>query len=217
MYVVNRRRFLASALSGAGSVIATAVVGRRLQAQGGQAAGGGGMGGGRVGIGDSSNLFAMDQMAAQSVRRPPKPGATPSMNDAQRDQFEHKLRCQCGCTLDVYTCRTTDFSCRVSPAMHKDVMALVAGGYGAQEIIDAFTQEYGQRVLMAPPAHGFNILGYVTPFVALAGGAVLLVAVLRRWRPASGNTAPVSGPMHSTTNATPDELARIDEAIRRGE
>src|SRR4051812_48717681 len=78
---------------------------------------------------DSANLFAMDQSAAKSVVRPPKSGAAPSMTDTARDELEHHIRCQCGCTLDVFTCRTTDFSCQVSPAMHRDVMALVKGGY----------------------------------------------------------------------------------------
>ena len=37
------------------------------------------------------------------------------MNQAKRDELEHQIHCQCGCNLDVYTCRTTDFSCEVSP------------------------------------------------------------------------------------------------------
>ena len=90
---------------------------------------------------------------------------------AERDAVEHRMRCQCGCTLDVYTCRTTDFSCQVSPSMHRDVMGLVAGGYTAQEILDAFVGVYGERVLMAPPAAGFNLVGWVAPFAVLGGGA----------------------------------------------
>src|SRR5499427_1252748 len=131
---------------------------------------------------DTTNLFAMDQSAARTVRLPPKPGASPSMTDVQRDDLEHRIHCQCGCTLDVYTCRTTDFTCQVSPAMHRDVMALVSGGYSAQEIIDAFVGAYGERVLMAPPANGFNLLGWMAPFIALAGGATFVAVVLRKWR-----------------------------------
>src|SRR5437764_10626970 len=131
---------------------------------------------------DSSNLFAMDQSASRPVRLPPKPGARVVVSAEERDQIEHRIRCQCGCTLDVYTCRTTDFSCQVSPSMHRDVMALVSGGYSAQEILDAFVGVYGERVLMAPPAAGFNLLGWVAPFAVLGGGTVLVVSLLRRWR-----------------------------------
>src|SRR5712675_255864 len=110
-----------------------------------------------------------------------KPGAQPSMTDAQRDDLEHQIHCQCGCNLDVYTCRTTDFSCSVSPAMHADVMGLVDGGYAAKEILAAFQKVYGERVLMSPVRKGFNWLGYVTPSIALATGAVVVFALIRRW------------------------------------
>jgi cytochrome c-type biogenesis protein CcmH len=154
----------------------------------------------------------MNQGAAQSVRRPPKPNARPSMTDRQRDDdVERKLRCQCGCTLDVYTCRTTDFVCQVSPAMHADIKSLVEGGYSAQEILDSFVDTYGERVLMAPRPEGFNLVGYIAPFVAFGAGAVAVVAVLRSWNAKKTQPAAVGVP---TVAATPDELARLDAAIR---
>jgi cytochrome c-type biogenesis protein CcmH len=200
---MQRRDFLArAALGGLGVLLAPA-----LGAQNGAPA-----------QGTTSNLFDMDQAAAKTVRRPPKPGAAPSMTADERDALEHQLRCQCGCTLDVYTCRTTDFSCRVSPAMHRDVMALVEGGYSAQEILDAFVQTYGERALMSPKREGFNWAGYLVPFAALGAGAAALVVVLRgmqrRGAPASEAPAPTApGDIH----ATAEELAQLDAAIRRDE
>ena len=167
-----------------------------------------------AGIADTSNLFAMDQSAARSVRLPRKPGASPSMSVGQRDALEHRIRCQCGCTLDVYTCRTTDFSCQVSPSMHRDVMALVDGGYAAEEILEAFENVYGERVLMAPRREGFNRLAYLLPGTAIAAGAVLLALMLRRWRRAPSVVAPASSAPDSTFDASPDELRRIEDAVR---
>jgi cytochrome c-type biogenesis protein CcmH len=155
---------------------------------------------------------AMDQDAARSVRRPAKPGARPTMTDRERDdRVERNIRCQCGCTLDVYTCRTTDFACKVSPAMHGDIKSLVEGGYTAQEILDSFVDVYGERALMAPRPQGFNLVGYLAPFVALAAGAVAVVAVLRNWN--AKKVDPVA-PGVSTASATPEELARLNAAIR---
>src|SRR5688500_6248043 len=79
----------------------------------------------------------MDETRYRSVRLPSK-GASPSMSPDELDDLGHRLHCQCGCRLDIYTCRTTDFTCPLSPAMHRDVMSLVEGCYSAQEIIDAF-------------------------------------------------------------------------------
>src|SRR6185312_12234552 len=172
--MMNRRSFVAQLVGGAGAMAAGA---RMALAQQPDA---------KPVVHDSmtmmrSNLFAMDQSAARNIVLPPKPDARPSMTPDARNTLEHQLRCQCGCTLDVYTCRTTDFSCQVSPAMHRDVMGLVDGGYSAQEILDAFTKVYGEKVLMSPKKSGFNLLAWITPGAALVVAATLVTLMLRRW------------------------------------
>ena len=101
--------------------------------------------------------------------------------------------------------------------MHRDVMGLVAGGYTAQEILDAFVGVYGERVLMAPPAAGFNLLGWVAPFAVLGGGTVLVVSLLRRWRRQAPVAPPAAPPTSRPTDATDDELARLEAAVRDDE
>jgi len=153
----------------------------------------------------------MQQSAHSPVVLPPKSGAKPSMTSAQRDDLEHQIKCQCGCVLDVYTCRTTDFSCAVSPAMHADVMGLVDGGYDGAEILKAFLGVYGESVLMAPLRSGFNLLGYTVPFIALAGGSILVAALIRRWkRPATQTVHSGATPI----DATREELDQLAAAVR---
>ncbi|MFN2637964.1 MAG: cytochrome c-type biogenesis protein CcmH [Gemmatimonadaceae bacterium] len=152
---------------------------------------------------------------AQDVYRPVTLAAistTASMSDAQRDDLEHQIHCQCGCNLDVYTCRTTDFSCSVSPAMHADVMGLVAGGHSAREILAAFKAVYGEKVLMAPVKSGFNMLGYTMPFVALLAGGAVVAVLIRRW---SLRAPVVATPTIRAVDATEGELAAIDAAVKR--
>jgi cytochrome c-type biogenesis protein CcmH len=188
----SRREFLAAA-AGAMSVVLTNV--RRASAQ------------------NVTQTFSgpMEQDAYLPVKLTSKAGARPSMTDAERDDLEHQIKCQCGCPLDVYTCRTTDFSCSVSPAMHADVMSLVDGGYAAKEILAAFQKVYGERVLMSPVKTGFNWLGYVTPSIALATGAVVVFALIRRW----GERASLRpAPPVSTADATPAELEAISAALK---
>jgi cytochrome c-type biogenesis protein CcmH len=202
---MKRRDFVTRLTLGAAGMSASAMLGGRvLDAQAPQAAG----------AVDTSNLFAMDQSASRPVRLPPKPGARVVVSAAERDALEHRMRCQCGCTLDVYTCRTTDFSCQVSPSMHRDVLSLVSGGYSAQEILDAFVGVYGERVLMAPSAAGFNLLGWIAPFAVLGVGAILVAALLRNWRRGT-RPAPANPPVSSRSgDGTEDELARLDAAVR---
>jgi cytochrome c-type biogenesis protein CcmH len=146
------------------------------------------------------------------VTLPPRPNATASMTQAQRDDLEHQIHCQCGCNLDVYTCRTTDFACSVSPAMHADVMGLVSGGHSALEILAAFKAVYGEKVLMAPVKSGFNLVGYTMPFVALGAGAVIIGALLKRWKSRTPARVAVA---RSPIDATEGELAALDAAVRR--
>jgi cytochrome c-type biogenesis protein CcmH len=197
---MHRRDFLArAALGGVGLLAAPA-----LLAQGGAPA-----------QGTTSNLFDMNQEAAKTVRRPPKAGAVATMSPDERDALEHELRCQCGCTLDVYTCRTTDFSCAVSPAMHRDVISLVEGGYSAPEILDAFVGTYGERALMSPKREGFNWAGYLVPFGAIGAGAVAVAAVLRGMQRRAGPSLPIVPAAPGDIRATAEELATLQAAIRR--
>lgn len=146
------------------------------------------------------------------VRRPPKPGAARVLDDKQVETLERTLACPCPCTLDIYTCRTTDFTCGISPAVHGDIMRLVEGGYGADEIMTALLDRYGDFILMSPRKQGFNLLAWITPAAAIAGGAVAIGVLLRRWRrpAAAGADAPSAAP----ADATPEELARLAAALR---
>lgn len=106
--------------------------------------------------------------------------ATHRDNDPFVTDIEKRLHCTCGCTLDIYTCRTTDFTCTYSPGLHKEVLALQEQGKPADEIVAAFVAKYGEKILMAPKPEGFNIAGYVVPglLVSLVGG--VMFAILRR-------------------------------------
>lgn len=55
----------------------------------------------------------------------------------------------------------------------------------------SFVADYGLTVLMAPPAEGFNLLGYLLPgFTILAAGA--LISIAARGRMKTQQLAPVT-------------------------
>jgi cytochrome c-type biogenesis protein CcmH/NrfF len=137
--------------------------------------------------------------------RPLEP-VTAADNDAAIQGIEKGLRCTCGCNQDVYTCRTTDFSCTTSPMMHRHVQALAGHGLVAQQIVDSFVNENGVSVLMAPPPHGFNLAGYFTPALVIIAAGVVLVLALRRW---SNDATPLAAPVDPPPDASPEELERL--------
>ncbi len=128
----------------------------------------------RAGQGAVGELFNPD------VAGRPRTPTVAGDNDAAIRAVEQKLGCTCGCTLDIFTCRTTDFTCTYSPALHREVIALASEGKTEQQIIDAFVDKYGEKILMAPKPRGFNMAGYVVPSILIGLLAIVLAFVLRR-------------------------------------
>jgi len=146
-----------------------------------------------------------------AVGRPQLP-TTAEENGAEIQAIETRLACNCGCTLDVFTCRTTDFSCTYSPRLHREVLALRNQGMTAQQVLDAFVAKYGEKALMAPKPSGFNLAGYLVPGVAITiAGAALVMLIGRRRRVVAA--AGAGAPVPTEVNASPDELERLRRAL----
>ena len=192
---IDRRGFLGRALL----AIATPAVARAAEGQAAQPA--------------QTMSGPMRGEAYRPVTLPPRVNATPQVSVERRDDLEKHLKCQCGCPLDIYTCRTTDFACPVSPRVHADIQTLIAGGYTATEIRDAFIAVYGDRVLTAPKPQGFNLLAYVTPFAAITVFGAFAAWVIHRWRrePVPDDEVHARIPQ---SPGTPEEIARIEAAVR---
>lgn len=138
-------------------------------------------------------------------------------NDPVIIAIERRLRCTCGCTLDIYTCRTTDFTCTFSPALHREIMDMHAAGQDPESIIATFVAREGEAILMAPPAEGFNIAGYVVPGAVMLTGIVGLVAWVSRRRNevalATGTDAALLAEAPAIDDARRDELRRALETV----
>ena len=139
---------------------------------------------------------------------------TAADNDAAIQKIEKQLKCTCGCGLDVYTCRTTDFTCTFSPAMHKRVLALAAAGQSESQIIADFVKQDGPAVLMVLPERGLNLAAYYLPATLGLTAAALLLLALRRWTRAA-DAQPAPTPI--TTGATAGELEQLQRALDKFE
>ena len=207
---VSRRRFLVHAAAGA----VTPFVVTRLVAQGTAAPGAGGA--------------PEPGPAAAELRDPAAAGrarerTTDVDNDEVVKSIELRLGCTCTCTLDIYTCRTTDFTCTYSPELHREIVAMNEQGMTPDQIIDAFVEKYGEQALMAPKPEGFNLAGYLVPGAAigLAGGLLAwFIGRRQQLSPAAaagggggGGGGGAAGLPMAAVDATPEELARLREAL----
>ncbi len=193
---VDRREFLTL---GAGSFLGVVASWHRATLQGPDSL---------PGTGPSGRLWDPSRAG-----RPLAP-VTAADNDAAIQVIEKRIRCTCGCNLDVYTCRTTDFTCGTSPAMHRRVVTLAAQGKTAQQIIDEFVRENGVAILMAPPKRGFNLAGYFVPSLVIVAAGVILTLVLRRWTRAAAPAAAAPQPSAGAA-ASPEELERLRRELDR--
>ncbi len=120
-----------------------------------------------------------------------------------------KLMCMCGCGQILTQCN--HINCPSSGPMLKELDAHVAKGESDDLIIQDFVQEYGEKVLSSPPAHGFNAIAWYIPGVAFVLGLGIVVTLIRLWRQRDVSrlaaVAASSGPSSAATAAT--ELRRI--------
>jgi len=140
-------------------------------------------------------------------------------NDSTVKAIEHRLHCTCGCNLDVFTCRTTDFTCATSPAMHRLVLARLDSAMSPEQVIAAFERQYGQAILMAPPRRGFNWTAYLMPFIGLGLGLGIVVTLMRRWMRARADDLSHSPtlPLSHDPGATDTELDRLKRELEHFE
>lgn len=70
----------------------------------------------------------------------------------------------------------------VAAQIKRQIRQLLAQGQTEDQILDAYVQVYGERILAEPRARGFNLLAYLTPPLALIAGISGMFFMFTRWR-----------------------------------
>lgn len=121
--------------------------------------------------------------------------------------IERALKCNCGCNLDVHSCQYT-MQCGTSPEWSRRIRSELEQGMSPEVIKAGFVAEFGPTVLMAPPAEGFNLLGYLLPGVAILT-AGLFVGLLIRGNGQRREQLTVAREL------SPEEIARLKAELRQ--
>lgn len=103
---------------------------------------------------------------------------TPLVNPEVR-RIGEQLRCMCGCNYTVTSCNM--LSCEGAEYGRAKLLKLVQAGLSEKEIKASFVEEFGTVVLTSPPAEGFNLVGWVMPFVALLAGLLVVWWLLKTY------------------------------------
>ena len=111
---------------------------------------------------------------------------------ATNAEVSQSLTCQCGCGLTVANCNMP--TCGFSVPMRAEIDSMIGRGMGRAQILAFYRGKFGEKVLSAPTAEGFNILAWTMPFIALFVGGGLIVLVFGKWRAAPPLIPASSGP-----------------------
>ena len=136
--------------------------------------------------------------------------AMPALADGIVDEIGANLMCQCGCTMVLSSC-----DCGTAEQMRGEIRSMIDQGKTKDDILNYYVGKYGEKVLAAPVAQGFNLSAYITPFAVILLGAGVIALIARQWVIRT-RTAPAQALLAtSTTIASPDELrARLESELR---
>lgn len=115
------------------------------------------------------------------------------------------LKCQCGCPYTVGSCDMQN--CHFAEPARAKILSLLNEGKNEKQILDIFVGEYGLKILTKPPTEGFFLWGWVTPWIGLGVGAVLIWWVIRKLRE--------KRPPATVETASTPELDRYREQIEK--
>jgi cytochrome c-type biogenesis protein CcmH/NrfF len=96
------------------------------------------------------------------------------------DAIADGLTCQCGCGLTVANCNHPQ--CEFSVPVRTQIEAMIARGLSSRQILASYRAKYGEKILSAPTATGFNLLAWLMPFGAIFAGGGLICLLFGRWR-----------------------------------
>jgi cytochrome c-type biogenesis protein CcmH len=133
-------------------------------------------------------------------------GADNAQIDKKAREIDDNLIAPCCWTQPV-----SEHYSEVAEKIRKEVREMVAAGSSRDEILDHFVAQYGERILAAPRATGFNGLVYILPWLALVLGAWLLIILLKKLRAPVPVSNPAPLPDAQYTSAVEKEMKELEE------
>lgn len=94
-------------------------------------------------------------------------------------EVEESLTCQCSCGLTVHSCN--HLQCSFAVPAKQTIAEQISQGKTKEEILQSFVAKYGEKVLSAPTTVGFNLAAWITPFLALIVGGIVVGFISMRW------------------------------------
>ena len=136
--------------------------------------------------------------------------AMPAFAEGIVDEIGANLMCQCGCTMVLATCE-----CGTAEQIRGEIRDQLGQGKSKADILNYYVGKYGEKVLAAPVAQGFNLSAYITPFAAILVGAGVIGLIVRQWVIRTRTAAPPPEIATSAMLLSQDQLrSRLEQELR---
>ena len=124
--------------------------------------------------------------------------------------IEESLTCQCGCGLTVHSCN--HLQCGSALPLREEIREQMGLGKDKPAILAHFSEKYGEKILSAPIATGFNVLAWIMPFILVGLGGVVVAVTLMRWRAGSrsGERSAAAVPSESQAKSPYEQVLERD-------
>jgi len=135
----------------------------------------------------------------------------PTPSDDQVNEIARQLYCPVCENTPLDVCPTE--ACRQWRAL---IRQMISEGRTEAEIKQYFVENYGARVLGAPPATGLNWLVYIIPPVIILAGALFLLRALKEWtKPATASAGSGSAPSDVGSAPQDEYIARLEDELKK--
>jgi len=96
------------------------------------------------------------------------------------EETVHRVAAQLRCVV-CQTLSVLDSPSEMAAQMRGIIRERLGAGQTPDEIVQYFVDKYGEWILLAPREHGFNLLVWAAPVVAVLVGLAIVALLLRRW------------------------------------
>ncbi|MCP4868461.1 MAG: hypothetical protein GY898_07060 [Proteobacteria bacterium] len=127
--------------------------------------------------GTAEDEYALGVDVQAKLGQPSGPTLSGDALDDATAEVASRLRCPSCQGLSI-----NDSPAETARNMKRQVRAMLAAGYDAEQINVYFESAYGEFVLMAPKVEGLNLLVWGAPVVLVVGGLLLVFGVVGKPR-----------------------------------
>ncbi|HEB73457.1 MAG TPA: hypothetical protein ENI77_12670 [Nitrospirae bacterium] len=94
-------------------------------------------------------------------------------------KLSRDLQCLCGCNSTIASC--PHVKCGYAVPARKKMRAMLNDGKTYDDVVAYFVKKEGEVALSSPTKKGFNLVGYILPFIAIIAAGSGVAVTASRW------------------------------------